>query len=99
MFIATNDPALVKQTVANFVSLHESDRFYLFKRRPKTDYKIFATITRLLKDDNEEESKRWQHYLKQKARQAENANKPDADIQTKDKDSEKDTKKGMNPWE
>jgi hypothetical protein len=71
-----NDPAAVKRIAYGMQMLTLTDRFYLFSKRPKADYKVFKLILDAIEQDQDEEVKRWKKYEEQKrAAQAETRQK------------------------
>jgi len=68
MIIDMNDPATSTTVQLNFSQLSEGDRFYIFKKRPNTDFKIFKRFLKYIDNDTKEEEKRWKNFLKKKVK-------------------------------
>lgn len=68
MIIDMNDPATNTTIQLNFSQLSEGDRFYIFKKRPNTDFKIFKKFLKTIDSDIKEEEKRWKDFLKKKVK-------------------------------
>ena len=69
MIIDMNDPATSTTVQLNFSQLSEGDRFYILKKRPNTDFKIFKKFLKYLDNDTKEEEKRWKDFLKKKVKE------------------------------
>ena len=69
MIIDMNDPATSTTVQLNFSQLSEGDRFYIFKKRPNTDFKIFKKFLKYIDSDIKEEEKRWKDFLKKKVKE------------------------------
>ncbi|RLI61974.1 MAG: hypothetical protein DRO88_12380 [Promethearchaeia archaeon] len=69
MIIDMNDPATKTTVQLNFSQLSEGDRFYILKKRPNSDYKIFKKFIKYIDNDIKEEQKRWKEYLKKKVKE------------------------------
>lgn len=77
LIVDMNDPALVARVQFPYRSLNESDRFYIFRKRPINDYPAFDLILKYLKDDCLAEQVRWKDYLEKRAKSMEH--KPTAE--------------------
>ena len=64
-----NDPATSTTVQLNFSQLSEGDRFYILKKRPNTDLKIFKKFLKYIDNDTKEEEKRWKSFLKKKVKE------------------------------
>ena len=69
MIIDMNDPATCTTVQLNFSQLSEGDRFYIFKKRSNTDFKIFKKFLKTIDSDIKEEEKRWKDFLKKKVKE------------------------------
>ncbi|MHA1561491.1 MAG: hypothetical protein ACTSPA_05140 [Promethearchaeota archaeon] len=69
MIIDMNDPATSTTVQLNFSQLSEGDRFYILKKRPNTDFKIFKKFLKYIDNDTKEEEKRWKSFLKKKVKE------------------------------
>ena len=69
MIIDMNDPATSTTVQLNFSQLSEGDRFYILKKRPNTDFKIFKKFLKYIDNDTKEEEKRWKNFLKKKVKE------------------------------
>ena len=70
MMIDLNDPALNERVVLNFQSLSESDRFYIFKKRPDSNFQIFENFLTHLSHDIRHEMALWKEYVDTKGKKS-----------------------------
>ncbi|MCF2140378.1 MAG: hypothetical protein K9W44_10035 [Candidatus Lokiarchaeota archaeon] len=68
LIVDLHDPALVSRVKIPYKGLNESDRFYIFKKRPIKDYPAFSLILKYIKDDSLAEQVRWKDYLEKRAK-------------------------------
>ncbi|WP_457559156.1 hypothetical protein [Candidatus Harpocratesius sp.] len=68
LIVDLHDPALVARVKLPYKGLNESDRFYIFKKRPIKDYPAFPLILKYMKDDSLAEQVRWKDYLEKRAK-------------------------------
>ncbi|QEE16925.1 hypothetical protein DSAG12_02755 [Promethearchaeum syntrophicum] len=80
MIIDMNDPATSTTVQLNFSQLSEGDRFYILKKRPNTDFKIFKNFLKYIEKDIKEEEKRWKNFLKKKVKEKPKQKEPTIDL-------------------
>lgn len=66
MIIDLNDPATGHNTRLSFSHLNDADRFYIFKKRPDSDFAIFDSFLQNIPKDIKQEIKHWKKYLSKK---------------------------------
>ena len=66
MIIDLNDPATGHNTRLSFAHLNDADRFYIFKKRPDSDFAIFNSFLQDIPKDIKQEIKHWKKYLAKK---------------------------------
>jgi len=63
MIIDLNDPAIGHRIRLNFAHLNDGDRFYVFKKRPDSDFSTFDSFLQGIPKDLKAEIKHWKKYL------------------------------------